>query len=56
VPWHDLPRDIAEWDTNFVRAIPAMLAAVGLQIVDVNESAQRYPDGRTASVATGTHS
>jgi hypothetical protein len=55
VPWHDLPRDIAEWDTNFVRAIPAMLAAVGLQIVDVNESAQRYPVGRRAPVATGMH-
>ncbi|WIM88565.1 NAD-binding protein [Candidatus Mycobacterium wuenschmannii] len=43
VPWHELPGDIAEWDTNFVRAIPAMLAAVGLQIVDIDETAPRYP-------------
>jgi hypothetical protein len=56
VPWLDLPRDIAEWDTNFVRAIPELLAAVGLQIVDINPSAPRYPGGRVASAATNTHS
>ncbi|UMB67702.1 NAD-binding protein [Mycobacterium paraterrae] len=51
VPWHELPKEIAEWDTNFVRAIPAMLAAVGLQIVDVNESAPRYPVVAAADIA-----
>ena len=47
VPWRDLPRDIAEWDTNFVRAIPAMLAAVGLQIIErqrVGTAIPRWPD------------
>ena len=52
VPWDQLPPDIAEWDTNFIRAIPAMLATVGLQIVDVLNSAPRYP--ATAATA-GTH-
>jgi hypothetical protein len=30
-------------DRIFVRAIPEMLAAVGLEIVDVAQSAPRYP-------------
>lgn len=43
VPWHELPTEIADWDTRFVKAIPEMLAAVGLQIVDVHNTAPRYP-------------
>jgi hypothetical protein len=30
-----LPEDIAEWDREFVRAIPAVLASVGLQVVRI---------------------
>ncbi|MCV7332362.1 NAD-binding protein [Mycobacterium cookii] len=52
LPWDQLPTDIAEWDTNFIRAIPAMLASVGLQIVDVREAAARYPN---AAATAGTH-
>jgi hypothetical protein len=37
VNWHELPADIAEWDRVFVRAIPALLASVGLQLVPVSE-------------------
>jgi hypothetical protein len=35
VPWADLPPEIAEYDRIFVREIPAMLAAVGLQVMRV---------------------
>lgn len=35
VKWKELPPAIAEWDREFVRAIPALLASVGLQIVRV---------------------
>ena len=35
VEWKKLPPDIAEWDREFVRAIPAFLASVGLQVVRV---------------------
>ena len=35
VEWKELPPDIAEWDREFVRAIPAFLASVGLQVVRV---------------------
>lgn len=31
----ELPESVAEWDREFVRAIPALLASVGLQIVRV---------------------
>lgn len=44
VPWEELPPDVAEWDRNFVKAIPELLAAVGLQIVDVRQTALRYPN------------
>ncbi|WP_156658138.1 NAD-binding protein [Mycobacterium kyorinense] len=44
VPWEELPADVAEWDRNFVKAIPELLAAVGLQIIDVRQTAPRYPD------------
>ena len=44
VPWEDLPPDVASWDQLFVEAIPEMLAAVGLQIVDVDGSFPRYPN------------
>lgn len=43
VPWEELPADVADWDRQFVLAIPEMLAAVGLQITDVHGGAQRYP-------------
>jgi hypothetical protein len=43
VPMAELPPDVAEVDRNFVRAIPEMLAAVGLQIVDTRRTAPRYP-------------
>lgn len=43
VPMAELPPDVAEVDRIFVRAIPEMLAAVGLEIVDVTQSAPRYP-------------
>ena len=43
VPWQELPADVASWDRNFVEAIPEMLAAVGLQIVDVHGTSPRYP-------------
>jgi hypothetical protein len=33
VPSEELPRDVAEWDREFVRAIPAVLASAGLQIM-----------------------
>ncbi len=46
VPWHELPRKVADWDTNFIKAIPSMLAAVGLQVVDVCGTTPRYPDGK----------
>lgn len=35
VPFTDLPPDIAEYDRIFVRAIPSLLASVGLQIMRV---------------------
>ncbi|WP_083213254.1 NAD-binding protein [Mycobacterium malmoense] len=35
VNWHELPAEIAEWDRVFVRAIPSLLASVGLQVVPV---------------------
>ncbi|BBY53536.1 NAD-binding protein [Mycobacterium koreense] len=43
VPWHALPAEIADWDRRFVLAIPEMLAAVGLQIVDTRNDVPRYP-------------
>lgn len=43
VPMEELPPEVAEVDRNFVRAIPAMLAAVGLEIVDVTPTTPRYP-------------
>ncbi|RRR48127.1 hypothetical protein EHH44_01830 [Mycolicibacter terrae] len=43
VPMEDLPFEVAEVDRIFVRAIPEMLAAVGLEIVDVAQTAPRYP-------------
>ncbi len=33
VPSEDLPKDVAEWDREFVRTIPAVLASAGLQIM-----------------------
>jgi hypothetical protein len=33
VPFDELPADIAEYDRNFVRAIPGLLASVGLRVV-----------------------
>jgi voltage-gated potassium channel Kch len=53
VPWEDLPPEVAAWDRNFVRAIPEMLAAVGLQIVDIEKTASRYPDATASSRALG---
>jgi hypothetical protein len=45
VPFEELPADIAEYDRIFVRTIPALLAAVGLQVVrtptTVNTAASR---------------
>ncbi|MBS9532714.1 NAD-binding protein [Mycobacterium sp. M1] len=41
VPWEQLPDDVADWDRQFVVAIPEMLAAVGLQIVDVRGTSRR---------------
>jgi hypothetical protein len=35
VEWKELPPNVAEWDREFVRAIPALLASVGLQVVRV---------------------
>lgn len=43
VPMAQLPPEVAEVDRIFVRAIPEMLAAVGLEIVDVARTAPRYP-------------
>jgi hypothetical protein len=37
VPFEDLPPDIAEYDRIFVRAIPAILASAGLQVVRTTE-------------------
>lgn len=37
VSWEDLPPDIAEYDSMFVRAIPDILASAGLQIVRTNK-------------------
>jgi RyR domain-containing protein len=33
VPFDELPADVAEYDRNFVREIPRLLASVGLQVV-----------------------
>lgn len=33
VPFEELPADMAEFDRIFVRAIPALLATVGLQVI-----------------------
>lgn len=38
VPFKELPEDVAEWDRDFVREIPGLLAAVGLQIKKPIES------------------
>lgn len=38
VPFDQLPADIAEYDRMFVRAIPSLLAVVGLQVIRVNPS------------------
>ena len=35
VEWKKLPDDIADWDREFVRAIPDLLASVGLQVFRV---------------------
>lgn len=35
VEWEKLPAEVAEWDRVFVRAIPALLASVGLQVFRV---------------------
>lgn len=43
VPMDQLEPEVAEVDRIFVRAIPAMLAAVGLEIIDVGRTAPRYP-------------
>ncbi|WP_409429356.1 NAD-binding protein [Mycobacterium sp. SMC-11] len=43
VPMEQLPPEVAEVDRIFVRAIPEMLAAVGLEIIDVAQTAPRYP-------------
>ena len=51
VEWDALPSDVAEWDRVFVRAIPALLASVGLQVSRVptagrgrqNRNAQERP-------------
>ncbi|GFG69604.1 NAD-binding protein [Mycolicibacter senuensis] len=43
VPMDELPSEVAEVDRIFVRAIPQMLAAAGLEIVDLTRSAPRYP-------------
>ncbi len=32
VSWEELPEDVAEWDKDFVRRLPEMLAKVGLRI------------------------
>jgi hypothetical protein len=35
VPFEELPSDIAEFDRIFVRAIPAILASAGLQVIRI---------------------
>jgi voltage-gated potassium channel Kch len=37
VPWDELPNDIAKYDTDFVEAIPSILASAGLQVVRTTE-------------------
>ena len=32
VGWSELPNEVKEWDRQFVRAIPAFLAKIGLEI------------------------
>jgi hypothetical protein len=53
VPMEELAPEVAEVDRIFVRAIPEMLAAVGLEIVDVAQRASRYPECDLAREAPG---
>lgn len=43
VPMDQLAPEVADVDRIFVRAIPELLAAVGLEIVDVAQATARYP-------------
>jgi hypothetical protein len=50
LPWKKLLEqhpDIAEWDRVFVRAIPAILASAGLQVVRASELTQKVSDAST---------
>ena len=38
VPWNELPDSVKDWDRMFVTEYPAILAAVGLQVVRVQKS------------------
>jgi hypothetical protein len=47
VPWEEMRHehpDIAEWDRVFVRAIPAILASAGMQVVRTTELTQQVID------------
>jgi hypothetical protein len=44
VPWDELPDDIAKYDTDFVEAIPSILASAGLQVVRTTELTQPVSD------------
>jgi hypothetical protein len=47
VPWEKLPKNIAKYDSDFVKAIPAILASAGMQVVRYSELTQQPNDAST---------
>jgi hypothetical protein len=47
VPWQELPPDIAQYDADFVEAIPRILASAGMQVVRTTELTQKVSDAST---------
>jgi len=50
VPWEKLPEKIAEYDSDFVRAIPTILASAGMQVVRLTELTKPSRDASTSRV------
>jgi TrkA-N domain len=44
VPWEKLPDEIAKYDSDFVEAIPTILASAGMQVVRITELTQQLSD------------
>ena len=44
VPWEELPDEIAKYDSDFVEAIPTILASAGMQVVHITELTQQLSD------------